>query len=323
MDRRIKNIFWMVGSISVFVLLVIISEPSRFVDSLRNADILPVLLAAVFGSSVTAVWAFQWFKVFQDLDLGLGYLYCLKLFLGGKFLDNITPVGRAGGEPLIAYLVSKETGDNVGKILPGIASADLINNLPMFVFMALASFYLIFFQPSNMSLALTGLIFTVIFLLIFLLVLFRPLMIVSGLSRIRRIGTTDLLPAAVSKNIGSAIESLEQLEDRSSIFWLISVAHLAYLFQISSLYLVLSSLALDPGIEVFLILPIAFLGNISPSPGGLGTYDSMMAGGILLLLSAPLATAVSAALLFRLTTYLPGIILGYWSIILLKGFEER
>ena len=65
------------------------------------------------------------------------------------------------------------------------------------------------------------------------------------------------------------------------------------------------------------------LANFSPTPGGSGAYEAAMATILSTLLGVPGSLAVTVGILYRFTTFWPGLIIGYLSISTLPNMEKE
>jgi len=103
-----------------------------------------------------------------------------------------------------------------------------------------------------------------------------------------------------------------------------AIAHLYFLFQVFSLFLVMKSLGVTTDLTpLYFILPMASLANFSPTPGGSGTYEAAMAAILTGFLGIGGSIAVSIAILYRFTTFWPGLLIGYISMSSLSAVEKK
>ncbi|MFB6190551.1 MAG: lysylphosphatidylglycerol synthase domain-containing protein [Candidatus Nanohaloarchaea archaeon] len=66
---------------------------------------------------------------------------------------------------------------------------------------------------------------------------------------------------------------------------------------------------------LYFVLVLSSFGNFSPTPGGSGTFEALMAAVLTFFLPhITFATALAVAIIFRLTTYWPGLAIGYLAL---------
>jgi uncharacterized protein (TIRG00374 family) len=83
-----------------------------------------------------------------------------------------------------------------------------------------------------------------------------------------------------------------------------------------SLRFVLLSLGIRPDFTpIYFTVTLSSLASFSPTPGGSGTFEAAFSGLMVFFFEVNIATAVTAAVLFRLTTYWPGLVIGYISLV--------
>jgi uncharacterized protein (TIRG00374 family) len=309
--------------------LLYLADIGEFLDSLRRADTSLFLVAVWFGLSSLLVWAWVWHRFFQRVGIEVTVSETVRMFLTGNFLNSVTPLGQFGGEPIMAYIVSETTDSEYESALACVVSADILNATPFFTFTLGGILYL------TVAGSLTGPLVDIAAVAVVLLVLLAVVAYFLW-SDSRRFGDTlfrilDTLKARLNRG-ESLFESVrERVEGVEKAFrkaggdprFLIKTAvisHLAILAQILSLYFVFRSLGLSTEfVPLYLIVNLSVIATVSPTPGGAGTYEAAFTGLVTLFYTVDLATAVTAAVLFRLTTYWPGIPIGAAALLTLRG----
>jgi hypothetical protein len=91
-----------------------------------------------------------------------------------------------------------------------------------------------------------------------------------------------------------------------------TVSFLNIFLDTISLWFMVASVAEPVSVlTILLIIPVARISNLAPSPGGSGFYEITMAGLLVLTSEISLGHAVSAALLYRLGTFYVGLSVGF------------
>lgn len=323
-----KQLLWFGVTGALFLLLLYFADVDEFLTSLVRADPSTFSVALVVGFSSLLVWAWVWHRFFGQMGIASTPSRTVRMFLTGHFLNSITPLGQFGGEPIMAYIVSDNTGTDYENALACVISADILNAAPFFTFTLGGVIYLSVIGSLN------GLVLEVGVLSLLLLV-------VGGLvayllwSNDRSFGDTAItLLDAIERRVGraeSAFESLRagignveeafQTAGDDPVFLLKTgfVSHLAILAQIVSLYFVLLSIGVDPEIvPLYFVVNLSVIATVSPTPGGSGTYEAAFAALVTFFYPVEFATGLTAAVLFRLTTYWPGLLAGHLSLLTLN-----
>lgn len=101
-------------------------------------------------------------------------------------------------------------------------------------------------------------------------------------------------------------------------------SHLAIVAQIASLYFVVRAIGIEPVfVPLYFLVTLSTVATLSPTPGGSGTYEAAFSGLMTIFYSVDLATALTAAVLFRLTTYWPGLIVGFGAMLTLTSRADE
>ena len=319
---------WFIVSGALLAGLVYLADIGEFVASLRRADTSLFLVALVVGFSSLLVWAWVWHRFFETVGIEATVSQTVRMFLTGNFLNSITPLGQFGGEPIMAYIVSETTDVEYEKTLACVVSADVVNATPFFTFTLGGILYLGVFgslrgplvEIAALSVVLLGLLSLVAYLLWsddrnLGAILVR---LIDALEA--RLGRAESLFESVRESVEGIEKAFQKAgNDRRFLITTAAISHLAILAQIVSLYFVFRSLGLPTEfVPLYLIVNLSVIATLSPTPGGAGTYEAAFAGLTTLFYSVDLATAVTAAVLFRLTTYWPGIPVGAVALLTLR-----
>jgi uncharacterized protein (TIRG00374 family) len=323
-----KELVWFGVTGVLFALLLYFADLQKFVTSFRQAD--PTWFAAAFvvGFSSLLVWAWVWHRFFGELGIVSSPSRTVRMFLTGHFLNSITPLGQFGGEPIMAYIVSDTTGTDYERALAGVVSADILNAAPFFTFTLGGVLYLAIFESLNGIVLQVGVISIV--LLVVGLVLAYLLWsddstlgeaITGVLAAIeRRAGRAEGIVRGLKESVDNVEEAFQEAgNDPAFLLKTTAISHLAILAQIVSLYFVFLSIGVTPEfVPIYFIVNLSVIATLSPTPGGAGTYEAAFAGLVTVFFSVDFATALTAAVLFRLTTYWPGLLVGYPSLLTLN-----
>lgn len=326
-DLRRRDLIWFGVSGAILAALLYFADIGEFVASLRRADTSLFAVAVVIGFSSLLVWAWVWHRFFAKVGVETTPSQTVRMFLTGNFLNSITPLGQFGGEPIMAYIVSETTEADYETTLACVVSADVVNATPFFTFTLGGVLYLGVvgsLQGPFVEIALLSISLLVLFSLVAYLLWSDDGRIGDALVRLIDALESRLGAEYIFESVRESVEGVEEAfrkagNDRRFLVTTAAVSHLAILAQIVSLYFVFRSLSLPTEfVPIYLIVNLSVIATLSPTPGGSGTYEAAFAGLTTLFYSVDLATAVTAAVLFRLTTYWPGILVGAGALLTLR-----
>ena len=322
-QSKFKNLFWFAIATAIFAALLLAADPSKIVSSIAQAKPLYILAAFVTGFMVINCWSLNWYVFFKSLDIDCSYFRTFHVFTAGQFFNNITPLGRFGGQPIMAYLTSKNSGSSYEKSLATVMSADLVTVIPMTLYITTGLAYLTLTKTVSQevtaaSLTLLGFLLTGIF--IGFLAWFRPGTIEKYSLKItnkttQKLGRGEKIHQKIVEKAENWEKTLQTIgKHPKTLLQSLIITGSAFLFRMATFYLILTSLGLQiHPLKIMLIIPLISFASISPTPGGAGTYEAAMAATIILLTNLTFATALSVTILYRITTYWQTILIGYIS----------
>jgi len=325
MGSKLKKAIWFGVATAIIGGLIYFADVNKFIEALQSASGPLLIPAFATGLAVFLVFGYTWFRFLTKIDVDVSYLESLKLFLAGQFMNSITPLGQFGGEPFMAYIVRRNTDTSYEKAFSAVLSADIVNGIPMLTFVMGGAFYLMLFSSMDdiiLQTVYAGIGLTVLGGLIVYLLWFKAGVIESYILRVLRFfsNLTGLGKSLVEKaeerltRVQDAFETIG--ENPFHLFKTAVVAHLSFVLQVLCLYFIMLSLGQSVDFTpLYFIIAIAGLANFAPTPGGSGAYEATMAGILTFFLNIQFPVAITVAILFRLTTYWPGLIIGYLSFL--------
>ncbi len=331
MDSRVKRVIWFGVSTLILLAMVYFADVGDLVRAVSAAELLVLVPALLLGFATNFVWSYTWFSFFKALELPISYFKTFKIFLAGRFLDNITPLGTFGGEPFMAYVISSNTDASYEKAFSTVFSADMVNVTPPFTFIVAGSVYLLFFGSLNeviLQTLLLALLATigagvVVYFLWFKTEKLEKVSVgavrwISG-----HLGLGRKIVTAINGRIYRLRENFRKIgESPRHLLKTAVIAHLGFILEIVTIYLILMSLGVEVDFApLYFVMPLAALANFSPMPGGSGAYEAALSGLLTFFFEVSFASALLAAILFRMAVYWPVIGVGYISLNLLQ--EER
>jgi uncharacterized protein (TIRG00374 family) len=331
---KLKESKWLWYGITtlIFAGLIYFADLSKFLDALTSAKPIHFTIALIAGLSFFITNAIVWHSFLHKGGTPVSFWKSLKLFMAGNFMNSVTPLGNLGGEPFMAYVISQNTKANYQEAISSIVSADLVNTLPFITYSAAGILYfLLFGEPTNLIIRAGA--FTVVLIVVGAIIAYLLWFEEEYLEKLLlRILDWIEINIGGEKYVESAKERLKETiemfhkfgEDPKHLFKASLIGHVSVITQIICLYFVLLSLNIDPLLApITLTVILSGLATFTPTPGGSGTFEAAFAGLIVFLMPVEFGTALAATVLFRLTTYWPGIPLGYIALLSLGQEVDR
>ncbi|WP_255168733.1 lysylphosphatidylglycerol synthase transmembrane domain-containing protein [Natrononativus amylolyticus] len=243
-------------------------------------------------------------------------------FLSGYFARSALPWGRSTGTPITAYLLAANSDSEFEDNLAVVATAEVFGFLASVVvaLVGLAAYTAIGETPADLlsSIALAGgagvlVAGTVV------AVAYQGWARTASFALARRwervAARVPRLPGAdggATDRVSGFFDTLETVKAaRRTLVTAFGVALVSWVVNALPLYFCLLALGVDAPIVLALALaPLASFGGVLPLPGGTGGIEVVLAGLLVTVagLTGDLATAT--ALLYRLTTYWPHLVVG-------------
>lgn len=320
-SQKAKNLFWFGVATSIFAVLIWLADLKKIIEAFKQAELVYMIGSVASGFGILLAWTSNWYNFFKVSEIKTGFARTFQLFSAGQFLNSVTPLGQFGGQPFMAYLISKHSETSYEKSLATVMSADLIAIIPLSTFVIAGYSYIAL--NGTVTGKLTQMSIVAASLLLFGITMgylgwFRPGSLENSLLK-----ASEKITSLIGRGSGFVEKLEERLENVEDTFETVGnnpkalirsllITHTAFLLKMSAFYFVLLSLGLEMNpFQVMLLIPLASVANFSPTPGGAGTFEAAMAGIIMLFINVNLATALTAAILYRLSTYWLGIVIGY------------
>ena len=277
------------------------------------ADADPRWLA--LGCLSTAVgllsWARAWQVVLRVVGVSVSFRKLVVTYYAATFANYVTPLGQAGGEPFIAYVLSRDTEASYEDSLASVVTADLLNLLPFFTFAAVGTAVLAVrttLPQEIQGVAVALAVFAVGVPAVagagwrFRMPLGRLLVrVASPVARRTRFLSVE----SIRERLRELNEAFERIAaDPRALAHALVFSYVGWLFFALPLYFAV--LAVGGTISlwlVFFIVPASTLAGLTPSPGGLGGVEAALVGLLVVLAGFTTASGYATATIYRLASY--------------------
>ena len=131
MDR--KTLFFLGISILILAVMLYFIGIDEVVEALKLANINYIIIAILIQFAIFFLYTLRW-KVLNDLaDIKTSIGKTLPILLVGLAINNLTPSGRGGGEPVRAYILAEEHDSHLKDTLATVVADRMLDTFPFIV----------------------------------------------------------------------------------------------------------------------------------------------------------------------------------------------
>ena len=318
MKNKKVLIFLFIGLAIMGVMLYFIGI-DEVIEALKLSNLWLVLLAILIQIFTYFLYTWRWNIINKTADMDLGIKKSLPMVLVSLAVNNITPSGRGGGEPVRAYLLAKEGHFKFEDTFATVIADRALDTFPFVILAILTIIGIIFTFSLDIKLIaflviMVTLITVAVILLIYVCIneafgLKLTSWIIKIVRRFYKKFNED-----TEKRIIEAVKTFQArmnalLRDKTILYYALPLSFVIWIFEILRVYVVFLAFGarVSPIIigEVFILA--SFVGMVPLLPGGLGAVDGIMIlfyanAGITASLSAA-ATVVERLISFWMTTF--------------------
>ena len=318
MKNKKVLIFLFIGLAIMGVMLYFIGI-DEVIEALKLSNLWLVLLAIVIQIFTYFLYTWRWNIINKTADMDLGIKKSLPMVLVSLAVNNITPSGRGGGEPVRAYLLAKEGHFKFEDTFATVIADRALDTFPFVILAILTIIGIIFTFSLDIKLIaflviMVTLITVAVILLIYVCIneafgVKLTSWIIKIVRRFYKKFNED-----TEKRIIEAVKTFQVrmnalLRDKTILYYALPLSFVIWIFEILRVYVVFLAFGarVSPIIigEVFILA--SFVGMVPLLPGGLGAVDGIMIlfyanAGITASLSAA-ATVVERLISFWMTTF--------------------
>ncbi len=327
MDR--KTLLLLGVSVLILAIMLWFVGIDQVVDALKMANMGIIALAIAAQIFTYFLYTLRWQILNRLADMDVGIKKLLPMVLVGLAVNNITPSGRGGGEPVRAYLLAKADDDyHFEDSFATVVADRALDTFPFVVLAAItiASMALFF----NLDLWLLVVMVLAVIAIIAILIMLIYMCInpnfgkrvdgwIIGLVRRFYKKNSENLENQIHKSIFGFQETMKLLmSNKKGLAITLVLSFVIWFFEIFRVYLVFLAFGarVNPIVigEVFIIA--CLVGMIPLLPGGLGAIDGLMivfysAAGIPASVSAA-ATVIERLISFWMTTIIGMVLMPYY-----------
>ncbi len=303
---------------AVIYLLAVGVGLDELQQALSGAQLRWIAAGCLSTALCLVAWTRVWQIVLRVVGTPVGFRKLVVTFYAATFANYVTPLGQAGGEPFIAYVLSRDTEASYEDSLASVVTADLLNLLPFFSFAGIG-FAALLWQaslPEAVRPLVLGLAAMAIGVPLLAVVIWQyrfplgrfALRVVTPVARRIRFVSADGLRERL-RDLNTAFERIA--EDPRALAHALVYSYVGWVFFALPLYFAgLAVGELVPLLLVFFVVPASTLAGMVPSPGGLGAVETALLGLLVAIVGLSQAPAFAVALLYRVESYAFALVTG-------------
>ncbi|MBX0324211.1 flippase-like domain-containing protein [Halomicroarcula sp. F13] len=302
----------------VVYLLVDFVGTADVVAGLLRADPGWMALACVSTALCLTAWGKAWQIVLGVAGIDESFSRLVVTYYAATFANYVTPLGQAGGEPFIAYVLSRDTEASYQDSLASVVTADLLNLFPFVTFAGVGFAALLY--GSSLPEAIEPLAGGLVVLSVGV-----PVVAAVGWRFRKRLGKAllDAVAPLASRTPRVSLvglrERLRETEqafqriarDRRALVQALLFSYVGWVFFALPLYFSAQAIGADLTLLlVFFVVPASTLAGLVPSPGGSGAVETALVVLLVALTSVGQTDATVVAILYRVASYVFALVLG-------------
>ncbi len=270
-------------------------------------------LAAACASTTVclSLWAKGWDVILSVVDVSIPFRELNVMYFSATFTDYVTPFGKAGGGPFIAYVLSTHEEADYQDSLVSVLTTDTLNLVPYFTFAILGFVGLAVTGnfPDQARLLVWGLGVLMVVVPAVVIAVWRfeekvEATVVKVLGPVaKRTDRVDI--SSLRERIDDFYDNLDYIADHPRpVAHTLGYAFVGWVFFALPLYFAGQTLGvtIDPLLVLF-IVPASSLASFVPTPGGTGAVEAMLVGLLVALTSLNADVAAAIALVYRVASY--------------------
>lgn len=303
MDYKKIGLLLAVGVV-ILLAMVYIVGPGQIIDALKTADLRYVLLAVLIQFIIIGLWNTRWSLICDSLDIPHSKWSLLAMTIVGLAVNNLTPSGRSGGEPVRAYILSKKSNQPFKTTFATVMGDKIFDTLPFMVLAIFSISYLMICLHLSTTIFTILLVSLIVFVVLLAFIIYICINETFGIKSVkwifrqaRRFTKKDLdeyEESAKTAIVGFQSNLKYILADKKILIYATIISFTVWFLELLRVYVVFQAFGVHVSIgmiaSVFLVS--ALVGIIPALPGGLGSIDGLM---ILFYSMAGIASNISTA----------------------------
>ena len=302
MDK--KTIIFLGISLLILAVMLWFVGIDEVINALKMANLYLIALGILLQVFTYYLYTLRWKILNNVANINTGILKLLPMVLVGLAVNNITPSGRGGGEPVRAYILSREENYPMEETFAAVVADRALDTFPFVILAIIAIGGTVFYFDFDLWLIVVMISAVIAIVIILVLIIYmcvnpnfgkRVEGWIVGLSRRFYKKNTPEFEEKIHNVIKGFQDTMSHvIHNKKVLYYAVPLSFIIWIFEISRVYVVFLAFGanISPIIiaEVFIIASL--VGMIPLLPGGLGAVDGIM---IAFYAVAGITTSVSAA----------------------------
>lgn len=317
----IKTVLFLIVGVIIMAVMLWFIGIEEIIASLELANIWLILAAIVIQVFTYFLYAFRWEIINKITDIDVGFKKLLPMVLVGLAVNNITPSGRGGGEPVRAYILAKEVDKPVEESFATVITDRALDTFPFVLLSIITIIGVTFYFPLSAWLIAVMILAVIAIVLVLLLVIYMSINEKFGnkltnwiIRLVHRFYKKD--PEKVEIQVRETVSGFQStmklmISNKNMLYYALPLSFIIWGFEIFRVYVVFLAfgVSVSPIIIGMIFILASLIGMIPLLPGGLGAIDGVM---ILFYTNAGISASISAAatVVERLISYWLSTIIG-------------
>ncbi|MBO6109682.1 MAG: UPF0104 family protein [Methanobrevibacter sp.] len=303
MDR--KTLLMLGISVIILLIMLYFVGIEQVIGALKIANLSIIALAIVVQIFTYFLYTLRWQILNKIAGMDVGIKKLLPMVLVGLAVNNITPSGRGGGEPVRAYLLSKEKEEySFDETLATVIADRALDTFPFVLLAAITIASMAMFFDFDLWLLIVMVLAVIAIVAILIVLIYMCINPNFGkrvdgwiIGLVRRFYKKDT--EELENSIHEAIFGLQNtmkmvISNKKGLAYSLTLSFVIWIFEIIRVYLVFLAFGANVNLivigEVFIVASL--VGMIPLLPGGLGAVDGLM---IVFYSAAGISASISAA----------------------------
>ena len=326
MDK--KTLFFLGISLVILALMLYFVGIDQVINALKIAKLEFIAIAIAMQFFTFFLYALRWKILNNVAGINVGIKKLLPMVLVGLAVNNITPSGRGGGEPVRAYILSREESYPMEETFATVVADRALDTFPFIVLAVLTIIGMTLSFNFDTWLLVLMVVAVIAILIVLILLIYMSVNPKFGqriegwiIGLVRRFykKNSEEFEEKIHDVIAGFQDTMKMvISNKKVLYYAMPLSFVIWIFEILRVYFVFMSFGavVSPVVigEVFILACLA--GMIPLLPGGLGAVDGIMilfysAAGITASISAA-ATVIERLISFWMATIIGMVILPYY-----------
>jgi uncharacterized protein (TIRG00374 family) len=287
MDR--KTLLMLGISVIILLIMLYFVGIEQVIGALKIANLSIIALAIVVQIFTYFLYTLRWQILNKIAGMDVGIKKLLPMVLVGLAVNNITPSGRGGGEPVRAYLLSKEKEEySFDETLATVVADRALDTFPFVLLAAITIASMAMFFDFDLWLLIVMVLAVIAIVAILIVLIYMCInpnfgkrvdgWIIGLVRRFYKKDTEELENSIHEAIFGFQNTMKMVISNKKGLAYSLTLSFVIWIFEIIRVYLVFLAFGANVNLiiigEVFIVASL--VGMIPLLPGGLGAVDGLM-----------------------------------------------